>query len=118
MPVGYVAEMNLSYISGETMWKKREKLEGRTRHKLASLRPKFLQDRFGFYAHSPSKLSIEPGYSFRRLAKVLILDVHSQFLQQQFRETPERVTRFYREFTRSEEHTSQLQSHFKLAIRL
>lgn len=80
------------------MWTKGEEIDGRNRHKLAGLRPKCLQDRFGFYAHSPSKLSIEPGYSFRRLAKVLILNVHAQFLQQQFHDLRQAIALRSRRF--------------------
>src|SRR5580704_13698913 len=90
--------MNLSSIHQEMMWTKGEKIDGRNRHKLAVLGPKCLQYRFGFCAHSPSKLSIESGYSFRRLAKVLILDVHAQFLQQQFHDLRQAIALRSRHF--------------------
>ncbi len=66
------------------MGTERKEIDARNDHELAGLRPKCLQDGFGSHTEPARKLSIESRHSFRRLAKVLIRNVHSQFHQQQF----------------------------------
>src|SRR5437899_5916070 len=76
--------MNPSSVNQEMMGTERKEIDARNDHELAGLRPKCLQDGFGSHTEPARKLSIESRHSFRRLAKVLIRNVHSQFHQQQF----------------------------------
>src|SRR4029453_9578377 len=76
--------MNRSSVHQEMMGTEREEIDRRNHDELTRLRPKCFQDGFGSHTEPARKLSIESGHSFRRLAKVLIGNVHSQFHQQQF----------------------------------